>query len=83
MCSPFLQSITISALYCLMGGMLIFFRIDVYFYLNRPKSGVSMSKSFVIFQSSVMFIKCNIGMQTQNVIYFNSISGMVQVSSCF
>ena len=45
------------------------------------KSGVFMSNGFVIFQSSVMYIKCNIGMQTQNVIHFNSLSDMVQVSS--
>ena len=40
-----------------------------------------MSNGFVIFQSSVKYIKFNIGMQTQNVIDFNSISDMVQVSS--
>jgi hypothetical protein len=42
---------------------------------------VSMSNSFVIFQASVMYMKCNIGMQRHNVIHFNSISDMVQVSS--
>ena len=42
-----------------------------------------MFNGFVIFQSSVMYIKCNIGMQTQNVIHFNSISDMVQASSFF
>ena len=34
---------------------------------------------YFLFQSSVTYIKCNISMQTQNVIHFNSISGMVQV----
>jgi hypothetical protein len=36
-------------------------------------------KRLVIFQFSVMYIKCDIGMQIQNVIHFNSISDMVQV----
>ena len=42
-----------------------------------------MSNGFVIFQPSVMYIKCNIGMQTQNVRHFNSITDMVQVSFLF
>jgi ribosomal protein S27E len=46
----------------------------------KCKSGVSMSNSLIIFLSSVMYIKCNIRMKTQNVIHFNCISDMVQVS---
>ena len=47
----------------------------------EKKSSVSMSNSFVLFQYSVMYMKFNIGMQTQNVIHFNSTSDMIQVSS--
>ena len=44
-------------------------------------SGFLLKKFFVIFQSSVIYIKCNTVMQTQNVIHFNSLSDMVQLSS--
>jgi hypothetical protein len=53
------------------------------FCFNWRKSGVSTSNIFVIFQTFVMYIKCNIGMQTQNLIHFNFISDMVQMSSFF
>jgi hypothetical protein len=66
------------------GEMLIIFFIitQLFFFLCR-KSGVSMSSGFVIFLSSVIHIKCYIGMQTQNVIHLISISDMVQVSYFF
>ena len=48
--------------------------IKIKYILKMQTSGISMSNIFVIFQPSVMYIKCN-------VIHFNSMSDMVQVSS--